>query len=107
MTSLRNLRCRATTFYVLWWFILAVSVWDGYLTIVWRDQLIELNPIGQLLIRLDNGQVRFLILAKLVGTLLAGAWLCLLFERNSARATIIAGVVAGVQLLLLLYLTFK
>jgi len=99
---------RSFTFAALWLFIAFVSVWDSYLTLSLRHQmqLSELNPIGQVLIELNNGDVQYLLGAKLLGTTVALAWLVLLHESRPQRGLVIASAVAGFQMALLLFLTF-
>lgn len=98
----------AILFAALWLFIAFVSVWDGYLTLSYRYEmrLLELNPMGQALIELAGGDIHYLLLAKLLGTIAALTWLLLLYERNPKRGLLIAGPVACCQLALLLFLTF-
>jgi len=95
-------------FGMLWLFIAFVSVWDGYLTVACRHQLrlLELNPIGRALIELNGGGVLYLLVAKLLGTAIATAWMVLLYDRNPRRGLIIAAAVASFQLWLLMFLTF-
>lgn len=96
------------TFVGLWLFIGFVSVWDGYLTLLCRHQmrLVELNPIGKVLIELNDGGITYLLLVKLIGTIIAMSWLVLLYENNWRRGLLIAAPVASFQLWLLLFLTF-
>ena len=96
------------TFGVLWLFIAFVSVWDGYLTVLWRHQMqvVELNPMGRALIVLNGGGIAYLLMVKLVGTILAAAWMVVLYERNAKWGLTIATAVAAFQFGLLLFLTF-
>ena len=95
-------------FAALWLFISFVSVWDGYLTLLCRHQMsrAELNPVGQLLIAWNNGGVAYLLIAKLVGTIIASSWMMMLYERSPRRGLLIVVPVACFQLWLLLFLTF-
>src|SRR6476660_6535206 len=62
-------------FAAIWLFIVFVSVVDGYLVYRHRQQMlqVELNPIGRALIQWNGGQIWYLLLAKLVGTVAACA----------------------------------
>jgi|TARA_R110000824_G_scaffold10866_1_gene47553 hypothetical protein len=64
----------------------------------------EENPIGQYLLRLDNGDISLFIAAKFLGTLLA---LYILFKLHRAEfkyTLLITWVIAIAQTLLLIYL---
>ena len=95
-------------FTTLWLFIAFVSVWDSYLTLSLRHQMqaAELNPMGRLLIDLNGGNVLYLLVAKLLGTTLALAWMMRLYEQRRRRGLAITAAVAGFQCALLLFLTF-
>jgi hypothetical protein len=67
-------------------FVASVSVYDGYL-VVRTGSLIreyELNPVGQYLIKCDDGDIDIFLRVKAAGTLVSLAGLCLL-HRHSRR----------------------
>lgn len=96
----------AFVFLALWLFIIFVSVVDGYLAVRFRDELArtELNPLGRMLIRLNDGQVWLLIATKFLGTLIAATFVLLIRARWPRAGFVIIGALAAVQLWLLLYL---
>ena len=96
------------TFLVLWLFIAVVSVWDGYLALLNREHLslMELNPIGKSLIELNQGGVAYLLLGKILGTVVAGASLLLLYEHNPRRGLIVAALNALFQIWLRMFLSY-
>jgi hypothetical protein len=97
---------RTLAFPSLWLFSLFVSVLDGYLALHNRDVLAseELNPVGQALLDLGDGQVWYLLAAKFGGTILAGTAILLIHQGYPRWSVPIAGAVAGAQLALLLFL---
>ena len=101
-------RTHAILFFVFWLFIIFVSVFDGYLAVRHRADLHrgELNPIGRALIAANGGQVWLLVAAKFAGTVVACSLLLLIFSRNRRFGITIAGVLAALQLWLLLFLLF-
>jgi len=105
MTKLQ-LRPHAVLFYGLWLFIILVSVIDGYLVVRHRDKILvfERNPVGRALIKLNDGRVWFLLLAKFIGTVAACAALLLLRRWREHVGLTVAIAVAVVQLFLLLFL---
>jgi hypothetical protein len=60
-------------FLLAWFFVIFVSVYDGYLVLENRVFLDELNPIGRLLISLNGGGVWLLLAAKFVGTVIVAS----------------------------------
>ena len=64
----------------------------------------EMNPIGQYLLKLDNGDVSLFILVKILGTNLVIAILYTLKYFNIKYTYIIAASLTLIQILLLLYL---
>jgi hypothetical protein len=67
-------------------FVAGVSVYDGYL-VVRTGSLIrefELNPVGQYLIKCDDGDIDIFLRVKAAGTLVSLAGLCVL-HRHSRR----------------------
>ncbi|GIW98413.1 MAG: hypothetical protein KatS3mg111_1746 [Pirellulaceae bacterium] len=93
--------------------IVAVASYDIFLTIKYVDSLpmMELNPIGRWLMRLDDGveaelrQVAAFIAAKFLGTFLVIFILDLLWRWHAALASIAASGTALFQLGLLVFLT--
>jgi uncharacterized membrane protein YkgB len=93
-------------FMVIWTFIAFVSVLDGYLVYRHRHDMLhfELNPIGRALIHWNDGQIWYLLAAKLLGTVAACAAL-LVIHRVNVRLGLAAAIgVAGMQLALLIFL---
>jgi len=105
MTSL-VLHARHATFFALWLFAIFVSVFDGYLALHYRSTLEtdELNPVGQMLIALNGGQVWYLLAAKFAGTVIAASLVLLIHASHPRWSLPIAAAVAGSQLALLLFL---
>lgn len=91
-------------FFLLWLFIILVSVVDGYLVLVQRSVLVELNPQGQLLMALTGGEVWGLLAAKFLGTIAACSILRIIYSNNGRAGTAIAAVLATLQFLLLIFL---
>jgi tryptophan-rich sensory protein len=93
-------------FAAIWVFIIFVSVVDGYLVYRHRQQMlhVELNPIGRALIQWNGGQIWYLLLAKLVGTVAACAALLVIHRVNVRFGLAIAIGVAVMQLSLLIFL---
>lgn len=93
-------------FSALWAFIIFVSVLDGYLVLTNRAYIgeFELNPVGQSLLKLNGGDVWFLLAAKGAGTVVACTVVLLLYWRSPPVGWWIAGTLAALQLLLLLFL---
>jgi hypothetical protein len=85
-----------------------VSVWDCFLTLIYRNQLqiTELNPMARALIELNGGGVTYLLVAKVIGTILVTSILAAIYEHYPRRAFAIAGPIAGFQFALLLFLSF-
>jgi hypothetical protein len=99
-------RHRQALFFALWLFAIFVSVFDGYLALQQRSTLAsdELNPVGQLLIALNGGQVWYLLAAKFAGTVIAGSLVLLIHGSRPRWGLPIAGALAGLQMGLLLFL---
>lgn len=100
------LHVRHVMFFALWLFAIFVSVLDGYLALQYRNTLEteELNPVGQMLIALNNGQVWYLLAAKFAGTVIAASLVLLIHASRPRWSLPIAAAVAGSQLALLLFL---
>jgi hypothetical protein len=99
----------AALFAALWWFIASVSVHDGYLVALRRDVIrhSERNPLGQYLIRCNDGGIGLLLSVKAIGTTAACSLLLLMYQNRRELALAVAGPVAGFQFLLLVYMTFQ
>ena len=73
-------------FYIQLVFISLVASYDSYLAVKLRDTLYseELNPLGRMLIRMDNGDVALFMGAKMLGTIsVLGILLCLYYYKES------------------------
>src|SRR5580704_10711881 len=67
-------------------FVAGVSIYDGYLVIRTGSMIgdFELNPVGQYLIKCDDGDISVFLRVKAAGTLVSLAGLCVL-HRHSRR----------------------
>lgn len=95
------------TFPVLWLFISLVSTVDTYLTVKYQEHLLymEINPIGRLLLWLDDWDPSLLIGYKFLGsTLVLGALVSLRIKKPQ-WSSIITAAIALFQFGLLVYLT--
>ena len=109
MRAMMSVGIRSVALFVaLWLFLIFVSVFDGYLCVRYRHELhkTELNPIGRLLIQLNGGQVWLMLAAKFLGTVIAATIVLLIYGRRPRLGITIAGVLATVQLGLLLFEIF-
>lgn len=90
-----------------WVFIGAVSCFDAYLIVKFKDTLpmMELNPLGSLLLELDGGEPSLFVAAKFLGTMLVLGILFALRQKNRRMAGITAGSIAVFQFCLLMFLT--
>jgi hypothetical protein len=73
-------------FYIQLVFISLVASYDSYLAVKLRDTLYsaELNPLGRMLIRMDNGDVALFMGAKMLGTIFVlGILLFLYYYKES------------------------
>jgi hypothetical protein len=104
--SQRYAQWLAVLFYFLWLFITFVSVIDGYLALRYRDDLLylEQNPIGRMLIQWNDGEVWYLLAAKLCGTVVVCTAVLLIRQWNALHGLIVASALAAFQLWLLFYL---
>jgi hypothetical protein len=102
----RKSAVRDMAFLLLWLFIATVSVHDGYRALLNRHVLehMEQNPLGRLMLQLDSGDVTLLLAAKTAGTVGACALLLKLYWSNPRLGLRLCGVLALVQLLVLVYL---
>jgi hypothetical protein len=97
---------RHRLFAALWLLIVAISVYDGWWIVVNREILlkVEQNPLGQWLLALNRGDVRLLLAAKSVGTVLAASLLLLLYWSRPYLGWIACVGAAAFQLWLLWFL---
>ena len=73
-------------FYIQLIFISLVASYDSYLAVKLRDTLYseELNPLGRMLIRIDNGDVALFMGVKMLGTVsVLGILLFLYYYKES------------------------
>ncbi len=89
-----------------WFFVVFVSIVDGYLLLECRDVIAqtELNPLGIALLALAGGQVWLFLLLKLLGTIIVSTLLLAIYHRHRGVGFCIAMVIAGFQFVLLAYL---
>ena len=97
---------REALFTMLWLFIAIVSVHDGYQAALFREVLpnLELNPLGRLLIHLNDGRVTLFLSAKAAGTISVCAVLLKVYGINRRLALLLCSALAIAQLTLLVYL---
>jgi len=88
-------------------FIVAVSLYDAWLVVLYADSILwhEQNPVGLFLLRLNGGDPSLFVSLKLFGTLIVAAVLCWLFRTLRRLAVPVTVGVASVQATLLLYLS--
>ena len=102
-------------FYIQLVFISLVASYDSYLAVKLRDTLYreELNPLGRMLIRMDNGDVALFMGAKMLGTIFVlGSLLFLYYYKESWAgasvvknwATTVTAFVTLVQVIVLCFL---
>jgi len=101
-------RVYAFVFTALWLLILIVAVVDGYfLLVTWQViSQTELNPVGRLLLALDEGRVRYFFVAKCCGTIAASSALLVLYWTRVRIGLGVAACLALFQLGLLRVLLF-
>jgi hypothetical protein len=89
-----------------WLLIVGVSVHDGFLVLANRSSMaaVERNPVGRLLINWNGGDIWLLLAVKAAGTVLAAAVLLVVFETRPAVGWPVCVVIAGLQLVLLMFL---
>ena len=88
--------------------IVAVSLYDTMLIVVFQDTIVQLerNPAGSWLLSLGNGDVEIFVRAKLAGTLIVAAVLVFMHRYQSASTTPVTTSLAALQTGLFAYLTF-
>ncbi len=94
-------------FFVLWQIIGCVSAFDAYLAMKYRDELFEeeRNPLGQLLLILNQGDPALFLGVKFMGTMMVLGILVNIYHSRPQWGLAIAKGVAAYQLSLLAYLT--
>lgn len=92
----------------LWAFVAAVSVYDAWLVVVFREIIhyTEENPVGRLLIQLDSNGINYFLGAKAVGTVIVLLALIGVHRLSHRHREWIMGGVASFQAWLLWYLSF-
>lgn len=102
-TPSQQLYCLAAT----WLVIGAVAAYDTYLTVQFQEtiHLLEQNPVGRWLIRINDGSVALFVGAKFVGTILVLGAIPLLYLKQPGLGVTVAAGVAVCQVVLLFYLT--
>jgi hypothetical protein len=104
-------------FYIQLVFISLVASYDSYLAVKLRDTLYreELNPLGRMLIRMDNGDVALFMGAKMLGTIFVlGSLLFLYYYKESWPgasvvkncSTTVTAFVTLVQVMVLCFLCY-
>ena len=91
---------------IMWLAIGVISSVDLYWSIVYQSQLyeIELNPLGRLLISMDNGGVSLFMAVKMLGTVAALGVLVVLYHWRQSIAWPVMISIFIFQLLLLAYI---
>ena len=107
-TTFGRIRWHSVVFGFLCILIAAISVHDALLVVVNHDEIgdMEQNPMGCWLLALNGGEVGLFVLVKLATTALACVLLIDLYERWQRGGLMVVAGVAGVQTVLLGYLTF-
>ncbi len=102
-----SVACRPVIFPLLWMFIGAVSSYDAYLTLKFEDSIVamELNPLGQFLLHLDEGDPSLFMAIKFVGTLIVLGVLNLIHRLAPSFGLKMTSAVASFQACLLGFLT--
>lgn len=99
---------RIIYFYMLWWFIGAVSSFDIYLTIRFSDNLAEYeqNPIARMILENDGWDVSRFVAIKMFMTILVLGILVKIFKYFNRYSNIVITCIALCQLWLLVYLIY-
>ncbi|MFM7037964.1 MAG: hypothetical protein ACKO2L_09585 [Planctomycetaceae bacterium] len=89
-----------------WVLIAAVSIYDIWLTVRYREELpfMEENPLGRWLIRMGSGDVQLFVQLKVAGTIVVMAVLLGMMHRQSRLLAPVTGTLASLQTGLLAYL---
>lgn len=86
-----------------------ISVWDLFLAVKYRHFLIEFeeNPIGRLIIIVDDGDIALFVLTKFAGTVIVLGVLALIYEKLKAKTQAIILPIFMFQLFVLFYLNMN
>jgi len=87
-------------YFTAWYFIVVVSAIDGYLVFRHRYEMLdfEKNPLGLWLIQLNEGNVWYFLVAKLVGTIVVCGTLLTVSHFNKRLGFTLTITVAIIQL---------
>ncbi len=91
-------------FFAVWLFIIFVSVLDGYLMVIYADEVSELNPLGQLLINWNEGRMWYLLTAKFFGTIIVCSFLRVAYTNCRQLGMSLTMIIGMCQSGLLLFL---
>ena len=91
---------------IMWLAIGIISAVDIYWSIVYQDLLyaVELNPMGRLLIEMDNGGVALFMAVKMFGTVAALGLLVVLYHWKKKYAWPAMTTIFSLQCILLVYI---
>ena len=100
---------RGVVFSVCCLFVMAVSVHDAMLVLIYRHLIeeFERNPVGRWLLDAHGGELWLFLSAKLGGTAVVCAILITLYEHRRRLAFVIAGGLTLFQIILLWYLSCR
>ena len=87
--------------------IAAVSLYDAYLIVRFRDMIwmMEENPMGQWLLEIADGQVGIFVRVKLAGTVMVLSLLVLMWKMRMSMLFPVTTTIASWQTGLMIYLT--
>lgn len=107
-SPMRPIPWRHALFAALWLFMVFVSVVDGLLIIVYREDIVvlERNPVGCKILEWSGGNIVPFVLAKLACTLLVATLVLLLHWRLPRWGLPVVSALACFQFGLLLFLFF-
>jgi hypothetical protein len=94
---------------ILWLFVIIVAAIDVYFAIKLQDSLIEheLNPIGRMLINIDNGSVALFMALKFFGTVVALSAVPIINNKYGNKWALIYIIIAAtIQMCLLYFLIY-
>jgi hypothetical protein len=105
---IRPIAWQHALFGLLWLFMVCVSVVDGLLIVVYREDIVilERNPLGRQILDWSGGNVVPFVLAKLACTLLVATLVLLLYWRKPRWGLPVVAALACFQFGLLLFLFF-
>ena len=87
--------------------ITGISLWDAWLVVEYSESINyhELNPMGIMLLEIDQGDIDLLVSVKLFGTSVV-LYILLILQRYYRRAMIVTTFVTMFQVGLLMFLEF-